>query len=138
MAKFNPEDRKERDKKMLNRYKEVENYAQVGREFGLSSDRARDIIIGKFRRERFEKEKEELLRSHFQWGTLFDKNAGLDIDYTDLSVRTKNGVKRKGVKTLKDLLDLFRSGEMDTIKNLGRKSIQECIDLLKYYGAEVK
>ena len=60
-----------------------------------------------------------------------------EIEQLDLSVRTQNCLKRAGVFTVEDLckktkLDVMR------IRNLGRKSVQELLDVMKENGLEFR
>lgn len=47
-----------------------------------------------------------------------------------LSVRSYNSLKRAGVNTVGDIVELFKSGEILKCRNLGIKSIQEVRDVL--------
>lgn len=47
------------------------------------------------------------------------------IDEMDLSVRSYNCLKRRGVETISEIIDLFESGDIVKIRNLGRKSAEE-------------
>ena len=48
-----------------------------------------------------------------------------DIMELNLSVRAFNGLKRRGVSTIRDLVDIIENGELICVRNLGRISISE-------------
>ena len=48
-----------------------------------------------------------------------------DIMELNLSVRAFNGLKRRGVSTIRDLVDIIENGELNCVRNLGRISISE-------------
>ena len=48
-----------------------------------------------------------------------------DIMELNLSVRAFNGLKRRGVSTIRDLVDIIENGELNCVRNLGRISITE-------------
>lgn len=54
----------------------------------------------------------------------------------NMSVRSWNCLKRAGVKTLPDLVDKMKSGELVKIRNLGKRSILELLDKVKTYTGE--
>lgn len=58
------------------------------------------------------------------------------LDEMELSVRSWNCLKRAGVKTLPDLVDRMKSGELVKIRNLGKRSILELLDKVKTYTGE--
>lgn len=57
-----------------------------------------------------------------------------DIAELDLSVRAYNCLKRDGINTFGDLVDRAKEGDMLRIRNLGRRSLEEILDKLKYFG----
>ncbi len=59
------------------------------------------------------------------------------IEELNLSVRSENSLKKEGIKTLSDLLDMTISS-LKNINNLGEKSIQEIIDLVNDMGHSFK
>ena len=48
-----------------------------------------------------------------------------DIAELNLSVRAFNGLKRRGVSTVRDLVEIIENGELHCVRNLGRISISE-------------
>jgi DNA-binding CsgD family transcriptional regulator len=92
----------------------------------------------------------ELLRKAFETVTkekvypefikgLADKSDILekDIEDVEFSVRTYNCLKRAGKNTLKDIINMQRY-ELSSIRNLGKRSQEEVIDVLKKYGLNLK
>ena len=61
----------------------------------------------------------------------------ISIEELNLSVRSENSLKKEGIKTLSDLLDMTISS-LKNINNLGEKSVQEIIDLIKDMGYSFK
>lgn len=55
----------------------------------------------------------------------------IQIEQTNLSVRSKNCLLRKGYKTIGDILDLDEDS-LYRIRNIGRKSVEEICDLIQY------
>lgn len=58
----------------------------------------------------------------------------MPIDELDLSVRAYNCLRRANIDTFKDLRERAEQGDMIRIRNLGRRSMQEVLDKLNYYG----
>lgn len=48
-----------------------------------------------------------------------------DIMELNLSVRAFNGLKRRGVSTIRDLVDIIENGELICVRNLGRLSVSQ-------------
>ncbi len=48
-----------------------------------------------------------------------------DIMELNLSVRALNGLKRRGISTIRNLVDIIENGELVCVRNLGRISISE-------------
>lgn len=61
---------------------------------------------------------------------------GTTLDEMDLSIRTYNCLKRYGLFTLKQILDMGEA-KLRTVRNLGEKSIQELKDKVKEYGHQL-
>jgi DNA-binding CsgD family transcriptional regulator len=62
----------------------------------------------------------------------------ISIDELDLSVRSFNALKRKGIKWASDAAKLVNSGEIVKVRNLGRKSYLEIAEKLKEKGFNVE
>ena len=62
----------------------------------------------------------------------------LSIDELDLSVRSFNALKRKGIKWASEAAALLNSGEIVKVRNLGRKSYLEIAERLKEKGFNVE
>ena len=57
-----------------------------------------------------------------------------DITELNLSVRAFNGLKRRGVSTVRDLVGIIENGELPCVRNLGRLSVSQIKTLvLDYY-----
>ncbi len=78
----------------------------------------------------FEEEIEEVVEEE-------DNNLEISIEELNLSVRSENSLKREGIKTLNDLIDIPVS-TLKSINNLGEKSIQEIIAVVKDMGYSFK
>jgi DNA-directed RNA polymerase subunit alpha len=67
------------------------------------------------------------------------KQEGLSIPIEDLnlSVRSYNCLKRRGIQTINELTAMTRS-EVEKIKNLGKKSLREIQKQLIEYGLTFK
>lgn len=64
---------------------------------------------------------------------LSQKFCDKSIDDMDLSVRASNGLKRSGAMTVRELTDTIMSEKgLDTVRNLGKKSISEIKTKLLY------
>lgn len=60
-----------------------------------------------------------------------------ELEDLDLSVRTYNCLKRANKNTLRDLVEM-RPGDLQKVRNLGRKSFDEVVNTLKRYGLSLK
>lgn len=54
-----------------------------------------------------------------------EKDMDTDITELNLSVRAFNGLKRRGVSTVRDLVGIIENGELICVRNLGRLSISQ-------------
>ena len=61
----------------------------------------------------------------------------IPIEELDLSVRSYNCLKRKGINCIGDLLELTLA-DLQIVRNLGRKSMEEILQKLKERGLELK
>lgn len=59
-----------------------------------------------------------------------DINA-LSVDKFDLSVRTKNCLRRAGIFTFGEMVDFYQKGELINLPNMGVKSVNEVAELIK-------
>ena len=64
------------------------------------------------------------------------KNLDVTIDELELSVRSYNCLKRAGINTVKDLTSRTEE-DMITVRNLGRKSLDEVIEKLNSMGLDL-
>lgn len=62
---------------------------------------------------------------------------GTPLEELDLSVRSYNCLKRRGVNTLRDIVGMTET-ELSQVRNLGRKSCEEVIAKLNEYGLGLK
>lgn len=53
------------------------------------------------------------------------KDMDTDITELNLSVRAFNGLKRRGVSTVHDLVGIIENGELICVRNLGRLSVSQ-------------
>ncbi len=56
-----------------------------------------------------------------------------DITELNLSVRAFNGLKRRGVSTVRDLVGIIENGELICVRNLGRLSVSQIKTLVLDY-----
>src|SRR5690606_21630482 len=79
----------------------------------------------------FEREEDAEVRPDHRSG-LYEK----PIEELDLSVRVFNSLKRTGITTIGDVLDMLDRGPdaMLAIRNFGEKSLDELVEKLKYKG----
>lgn len=54
-----------------------------------------------------------------------EKDMDTDITELNLSVRAFNGLKRRGVSTIRDLVNIIENGELHCVRNLGRLSVSQ-------------
>lgn len=54
-----------------------------------------------------------------------EKDMDTDITELNLSVRAFNGLKRRGVTTVRDLVEIIENGELICVRNLGRLSVSQ-------------
>lgn len=59
----------------------------------------------------------------------------LEIDELDLSVRSYNCLKRGGIQTVRDIVEM--AWQLPKLRNLGKKSLKEIKDRLKEYDIEI-
>ncbi len=52
-------------------------------------------------------------------------SCSLALEELNLSVRSYNGLKRAGINNIGELVDLINNGDINRIRNLGKKSITE-------------
>ena len=62
-----------------------------------------------------------------------EKDMNTDIADLNLSVRAFNGLKRRGVSTVRDLVEIIENGDLPCVRNLGRLSVSEIKTLLLNY-----
>lgn len=60
-----------------------------------------------------------------------------ELEDLDFSNRTYNCLKRANKNTLRDLVEM-RPGDLQNVRNLGRKSFDEVVNTLKRYGLSLK
>ena len=58
----------------------------------------------------------------------------ISIEECDFSVRTHNCLQRAGIKTLGDIKSVE---QLQNVRNLGKRSVNEVIDKLREYGIEL-
>ena len=54
-----------------------------------------------------------------------ERDMDTDITELNLSVRAFNGLKRRGVSTVRDLVGIIENGELICVRNLGRLSVSQ-------------
>lgn len=61
------------------------------------------------------------------------KDMDTDITELNLSVRAFNGLKRRGVSTVRDLVGIIENGDLPCVRNLGRLSVSQIKTLVLDY-----
>ena len=84
---------------------------------------------------RLEREIAELRHENYAPDNAEIYNEGIEI--FDMTVRTYNVLQRNGLHTVGDIIEADPE-KIISIKNLGRKSLEELIEVLKEYGFEAK
>ncbi|MDE7089827.1 MAG: hypothetical protein K2O54_06880, partial [Prevotella sp.] len=138
------------------RYQEHMPYAKVGSAIGVSSERARQITakalrklrhptrtgiltiglyehITRIKETRFEISKCDVcpLKNNVE---LTDDRLKLSIEQMDFSVRTYNCLKRANVNTMRDLLKRVQADDLMNVRNLGKRSYDECFEKMREFG----
>lgn len=54
-----------------------------------------------------------------------EKDMNTDIADLNLSVRAFNGLKRRGVSSVRDLVGIIENGDLHCVRNLGRLSVSQ-------------
>ena len=62
-----------------------------------------------------------------------ENDMNTDITELNLSVRAFNGLKRRGVSTVRDLVGIIENGELSCVRNLGRLSVSQIKTLVLDY-----
>ena len=65
------------------------------------------------------------------------KILNMNIEYMDLSVRSYNVIKRAGINTVNDIVEMTYT-ELQQIKNIGKKSVEEILNKIESYGFQMK
>ncbi|MFD1800556.1 DNA-directed RNA polymerase subunit alpha C-terminal domain-containing protein, partial [Carnobacterium antarcticum] len=65
------------------------------------------------------------------------KKNSADLTTLDLTVRSLNALRRAQYYKISDLLELTLE-ELENIKNLGKKSVEEIVEKLKEHNLELK
>lgn len=88
------------------------------------------------------KKDEEIIDEDIDWSDIEEDEpisdpTELSIDDVELSVRSYNCLKRAGIKTIGELCDMTME-DMMKVRNLGRKSLEEILTMLKDKGLALK
>jgi len=107
----------------------MKTLAEVAREFGLSGEKVRQIEAKTIRILRHP------VRGKYIFGIVDEpKECSLtlssDLKETNLSVRTLNSLKRIGITSVSDLMNV-KLADLLEARNLGKKSFKEIVDFIK-------
>jgi len=150
------------------RYHDEMSLNNIGREYGLTTERIRQIQVKALRKMRnparllryssvpytkYEEEFERRKAAEEQLNSVLSNSAlptdvlkresktptlELHIEHLCLSTRSYNCLWRKGIKTVKDLLTLENEWDLLTIRNLGAKSADEILNAVHRLGLKMK
>lgn len=70
-----------------------------------------------------------------EW-SLYRPITTMPLEAMDLSVRSYNCLKRRGMNTLGQVMDVARNGDLVHVRNLGRKSIEEVLNKIRVITGE--
>ena len=70
-----------------------------------------------------------------EW-SLYRPITTMPLEAMDLSVRSYNCLKRRGLNTLGLVMDVARNGDLVHVRNLGRKSIEEVLNKIRVITGE--
>lgn len=159
----------ERENKILQlRYERKYTLEEVGKEFGVTRDRIRQIEVRAIRKlinpsnlkkmrvvsyaenlklaieyERLKIEYQKLIEERPNYDEYVKQEEAklkheIDLDKIGLSVRSYNCLKRRGIDTIRDLIDFIESGNKpSSIRNFGKRSLHEVKTKLKELGVEI-
>lgn len=138
---------------LLGVYKRGETLDFIGKKYKITRERVRQIVCrsvliirNALIRYEVDKKHADIIKAIREIGIIADdveiyfgkkkeeaKRQDRNLDDLDLSVRTYNCLKRRGIKTLDDLLKMSQE-EIMHIRNLGKKSYREIINRLYELG----
>lgn len=133
------------DDRMFNRM----TYKEIGEKYGVSTNRARQIIQHRYRvlkhslsirrryipelKNRIQELKDELVKSKYIINKASSNESFIFIDDLDLSNRTRNCLKNMGITTLNEA-SLLKDYDFLAWPNFGKKSLNELRYLIKANG----
>lgn len=80
--------------------------------------------------------REALISRPSEMEAVLPHNGGASIIDMDLTVRSYNCLERAGARTIADVANIARTGQLANVRNLGRKSMREILDKLKLFTDE--
>ena len=118
------------------RYKKRMSYQEIGDVFNITRERVRQYKVRAFKKLR-----KSHLTKYLRYGMLgverMKNNKSTMIEELKLSTRAYSILKRHGINTLEQLLTL-NYHDILTMRNMGRKSTEEIVEKVKFYGYEIK
>lgn len=122
----------ERNAHLFDLHKSGLTYEALGKKFGITGSRAREIFLQEERRRYAEHLKATVAKA------AAGSTDNTSIDVLDLSVRADHALSAAGIRTIGELRALGRSGLL-SIKHLGRKTMKELIEEVnRYYASQGK
>ena len=118
------------------RYKKRMTYEEIGEVFNVTRERVRQCKV-----KALKKLRKSHLTKYLKYGMLgverMKNNPQTMIEEMKFSIRAYSILKRYGVNTLEQLVTLTYS-DILTMRNMGRKSTEEIVEKVKFYGYEIK
>ena len=118
------------------RYKKRMSYQEIGDVFNITRERVRQYKVRAFKKLR-----KSHLTKYLRYGMLgvehMKNNKSTMIEELKLSTRAYSILKRHGINTLEQLLTLKYSDILE-MRNMGKKSTEEIVEKVKFYGYEIK
>ena len=118
------------------RYKNRMSYQEIGDVLNVTRERVRQCKVKALKNLR-----KSHLTKYLRYGMLgverMKNNKSTMIEELKLSTRAYSILKRHGINTLEQLLTL-NYHDILTMRNMGRKSTEEIVEKVKFYGYEIK
>ena len=118
------------------RYKNRMTFKEISKVFNVTPERVRQYKIRAFKKLR-----KSHLTKYLRYGMLgvecIQNNKSTSIEELKLSTKAYSILKRHSINTLEQLLTL-NYHDVLTMRNMGRKSTEEIVEKVKFYGYEIK
>ena len=115
------ETKRKRNNEIVNERLAGRTYRSIGEEYGLSTNRVRQICEKENAIKKRQERLKEIRREHAEREKYLDEHGRLD----GLTPRLYNAVRRGGADTKDELVDMLCSEDGIEVRNVGSKSIAE-------------